>query len=37
MLVIRGTSTDLLATVAARIMAAVEAIGETPEDMGLTE
>ena len=37
MLVIRGTNTDLLATVAARIMAAVEAIGETPEDMGLTE
>lgn len=36
-LVIRGTDTDLLATVAARIMAAVEAIGETPEDMGLTE
>ena len=37
MLVIRGTSRDILATVAARIMAALEAIGETPEDMGVTE
>lgn len=36
-LVIRGTQKALLATVAARIMAAVEAIGETPEDMGITE
>ncbi len=37
MLVIRGIDTELLATVAGRIMAAVEASGETPEDMGLTE
>ena len=37
MLVIRGIDTKLLATVAGRIMAAVEASGETPEDMGLTE
>ena len=36
-LVIRGINTKLLATVAGRIMAAVEASGETPEDMGLTE
>jgi molybdenum cofactor synthesis domain-containing protein len=36
-LVIRGIDTDLLATVAGRIMAAVETLGETPEDMGLTE
>ena len=37
MLVIRGIDTELLATVAGRIMAFVEASGETPEDMGLTE
>ena len=36
-LVIRGINTELLATVAGRIMAAVEASGEPPEDMGLTE
>ena len=36
-LVIRGINAELLATVAGRIMAAVEASGETPQDMGLTE
>ena len=36
-LVIRGTDTAQLADVAGRIMTAVEALGETPEDMGLTE
>ena len=36
-LVIRGTDTAQLADVAGHIMAAVEALGETPEDMGLTE
>ena len=36
-LVIRGIDTQMLANVAARIMAAVATLGETPEDMGLTE
>ena len=34
-LVIRGADTTLLAQIAAAVMDAVRAIGETPEDLGL--
>jgi len=34
-LVIRGADTELLAQIAARVMDAVRAIGEEPEDLGL--